>query len=204
MNEISRPPRSQHATTQAADGLPRLAWTLAEFERLSELGFFGGIDREPERLELIDGELVPMHAKGRRHERVRGELQNHLAEKLPKGFRLFNEPGWRPGGDLYLEPEIIICKLGLYADEVPASEVLLLTEVADTSLGYDSGVKAKTYARLGVREYWVVNAKTLETIVHLEPGAEGYGKVSIFAPSETLAPLDLPQLTVSLGALKIG
>ncbi len=204
MNEISRLPRSQHATTQAADGLPRLAWTLAEFERLAELGFFGGIDRERERLELIDGELVPMHAKGRLHERVRGELQNHLAEMLPKGFRLFNEPGWRPGGDLYLEPEIIVCNVGHYADEVPPSDILLLIEVADTSLGYDSGVKSRTYARLGVREYWVVNAKTLETIVHLEPGAEGYGKVSTHAPSETVAPVALPALAVSLGALKIG
>jgi Uma2 family endonuclease len=204
MNEISRPLRSQHATTQAAEGLPRLAWTLLEFERLSELGFFGGVDRERERLELIDGELVPMHAKGRRHERVRGELQNHLVELLPKGFRLFNEPGWRPGGDLYLEPEIVICKAGLYADDVPPSEVLLLIEVADTSLRYDTATKAKIYARLGVREYWVVNAKTLETIVHHEPGEQGYGKISTAAPGETLAPLALPALAVSLGALKIG
>ena len=203
MNEISRPLRSQHATTQAADGLPRLAWTLAEFERLSELGFFGGIDREPERLELIDGELVPMHAKGGRHEWVRGELQNHIAEILPKGYRLYNEPGWRPGGELYLEPEMIVCKAGFQASAVPPGDVLLLIEVADTSFSYDTATKAKIYARLGVREYWVVNAKTLETIVHLEPGEHGYGKITTFAASETLAPLALPALTVTLGALKI-
>ncbi len=203
MNEIS-PVQRQRATTQAAEGLPRLAWTLAEFERLSELGFFGGIDREPERLELIDGELVPMHAKGGRHEWVRGELQNHIAEILPKGHRLYNEPGWRPGGDLYLEPEMIVCKAGFEASAVPPSEVLLLIEVADTSLSYDTATKAKIYARLGVREYWVVNAKTLETIIHLEPGEQGYAKVSTHGPSENIAPLDLPQLTVSLGALKIG
>lgn len=204
MNEISRPPRSQHATTQAADGLPRLAWTLAEFERLSELGFFGGIDRERERLELVDGELVPMHAKGGRHEWVRGELQHHLSALLPEGHRIFGEPGWRPGGELYLEPEMMVCRSGLPPSTVPPSEVLLLIEVADSSLRYDSATKARIYARLGVREYWVVNAKTLETIVHLEPGAEGYGKISTHGPSETLAPLALPQLAVSLGALKIG
>jgi Uma2 family endonuclease len=204
MNEISRPPRTQHATTQAADGLPRLAWTLAEFERLSELGFFGGIDREPERLELIDGELVPMHAKGGRHEWVRGELQNHIAEVLPKGYRLYNEPGWRPGGDLYLEPEMIVCKAGFEASAVPPADVLLLIEVADTSLNYDTATKAKIYERLGVREYWVVNAKTLETIVHLDPGSEGYANIRTVDPSVLFAPLALPALTVSLGALKIG
>ena len=204
MNEIPRPPRSQHATTQTADGLPRLKWTLAEFERLSELGFFGGIDRERERLELVDGELLPMNAKGARHEWVRSALHKFLVLKLGESFDVFSEPGWRPGQDHYLEPEMIICKSGFQPATVPPSEVLLLIEVADTSLKYDQGLKAKIYAKLGVSEYWVVNAKTLETIVHLEPGAEGYGKVSTFAPSETVAPLALPQLTVSLGALKIG
>ena len=204
MNEITRPPKLPHATTQAADGLPRLKWTLEEFENLSELGFFGGIDRARERLELVDGELVPMNAKGRRHERVRGELQNYLAQILPNGYRLFSEPGWRPGGDLYLEPELVLCKTGLNADEVPPSEVLLLIEVADTSLKYDAGLKAQIYASLGVREFWVVNAKTLETIVHLEPGALGYGKITTVAPTKTLAPLALPALAVNLGDLKIG
>lgn len=69
MKEFLHPNR--HATTQAADGLPRLKWTLAEFERLSELGFFGGIDGERERVELIDGEIIPMQEKGGRHEWVR-------------------------------------------------------------------------------------------------------------------------------------
>ncbi|MEQ1719421.1 MAG: Uma2 family endonuclease [Hyphomicrobium sp.] len=204
MNEISRPPRSQHATTQAAEGLPRLAWSLAEFERLSELGFFGGVDRERERLELIDGELVPMNAKGARHEWVRGELNHYLSSRLPGGLRLYPEPGWRPGGELYLEPEFLICRAGLQPSSVPPGEVLLLIEVADTSLRYDTATKGKIYAQLGVREYWVVNALTLETIVHLEPGEQGYGNISILPPGETLAPVALPALTVSLGALKLG
>ena len=204
MNEISRPPKSQHATTQAADGLPRLAWTLAEFERLSELGFFGGIDRERERLELVDGELLPMNAKGARHERVRGELQNVLAARLPKGFRLYNEPGWRPGGDLYLEPEMVICKAGFDPSSVPPGQVLLLIEVADTSLKYDAGLKAKIYASLGVREYWVVNAKTLATTVHLDPAQDGYRKIHLVAVDGVLAPVALPKFSVCLKELKFG
>lgn len=204
MNEITRLPKAQHETTQAADGLPRLKWTLEEFERLSELGFFGGADRERERLELVAGELLPMHAKGRRHERVRGELFYCLSEMLPTGFRIFGEPGWRPRGDLYLEPEMLICKSGVHPDEAPPSDVLLLIEVADSSLVYDTGLKANIYASLGVREYWVVNAKTLETTVHLAPNEQRYEQVATVAPSETLTPHLLPALAVSLGALKIG
>lgn len=204
MNEFTRPNKREHKTTQAAEGLPRFAWTLAEFEQLSEQGFFGGIDRPRERLELLDGELVPMHAKGGRHEWVRGELLNYLARNLPDGYRLFSEPGWRPGGDLYLEPEMIVCRAGFQASAVPPAEVLLLIEVADSSFSYDAATKAKIYARLGVREYWIVNAKTLETIVHLEPGEQGYARVSTHGPSERRAPRALPNFAVQLGALKIG
>ncbi len=204
MNEISPLPKVQHATTQTADGLPRLKWTLAEFERLSELGFFGGIDGERERLELVDGELLPMNAKGARHERVRGELQNVLAAALPKGFRLYNEPGWRPGGDLYLEPEMVICRAGFDPSSVPSREVILLIEVADTSLKYDAGLKAQIYASLGVREYWVVNAKTLETTVHLDPSEHRYGKIYPVAPHELLTPVSLPKLSICLNDLKFG
>ena len=202
MNEMTRTPK-RHATTQAADGLPRLKWSLEEFERLSELGFFGGINNEPERIELIDGELVPMHAKGSRHEWVRGELQNSLTERLPRGLRLFAEPGWRPGGDRYMEPEIIICPAGFQQSAVPPAEVLSLIEVSDTSLKFDQGLKAKIYAMLGVREYWVVDAKTLSTRVHLEPAGNGYGKTLDVRASETLTPHLIAGLAVSLGELGI-
>lgn len=199
MNEI-RPFVRQRATTQAADGLPRLAWTVEEFDSLAEHGFF----TEDDRIELIGGELVPMSPKGNRHEVIRGELGQWLARKLPAEINVYIEPGWRADPTYYLEPDILIFPDSHGLGELPASEVLLVIEVAHSSLSYDTGRKAKTYASLGVREYWVVNAKTLETIVHLTPGLEGYGSVSTHAPSETLSPHALPALTVSLGALKIG
>ncbi len=199
MNEIAHPP--QHRTTQTADGLPRLRWSLAEFERLSDLGFFGGIEGPRERVELIDGELLPMHAKGGRHEWVRAEIHNCLGQLLGPDFRCYSEPGWRPGGDLYLEPEMLVCRAGLRPSTVPPSDVLLLIEVADSSLAYDRGLKAKIYARLGVAEYWVVNARTLETHVHLTPSAEGYRQTVIFAADTTLRPTLMPTLEVSLGSL---
>lgn len=199
MNEIASPP--QHRTTQTADGLPRLRWSLAEFERLSDLGFFGGIEGPRERVELIDGELLPMHAKGGRHEWVRGEIHNCLGQLLSPDFRCYSEPGWRPGGDLYLEPEMIVCRAGFRPSTVPPADVLLLVEVADSSLAYDRGLKAKIYARLGVAEYWVVNARTLETHVHLAPSAEGYGRQQTLGPTSMLRPTRLPHIEISLGSL---
>lgn len=65
-------------TTQAAEGLPRYRWTVAEIDKLSEAGFF----RKEDRFELIGGEIVPMQSKGTRHERVKMDLNLHLARTL--------------------------------------------------------------------------------------------------------------------------
>lgn len=199
MNEIPRQPKMR-ATTQAAEGVPRLRWTLEEFERLTELGVLARDDR----IELIGGELVPMSPKGRRHEVVRDELMNWLIEDLPTDrLRLSSEIGWRPGGDIYLEPDILIRPKNFKGVTVPAAEVLLAIEVADTSVGFDTSTKAHLYATLGVREYWVVNANTLVTRVHHEPGVNGYGGVVELAPDATLTPLDLPQLSLKLAELPV-
>ena len=61
--------------------------------------------------------------------------------------------------------------------KVPAGDALLAIEVADSSETYDLGAKAKVYASFGVREYWVLLASSLTTIVHREPGKSGYGSI---------------------------
>jgi Uma2 family endonuclease len=69
MNEIFIPAQKR-PTTQAADGLPRWRWTVAEVEKLAAAGLF----HEDERFELLGGEIVPMSPKGNRHEILREEL----------------------------------------------------------------------------------------------------------------------------------
>ena len=198
MNEIARGP-SQLPTTQAAEGWPRLKWTLAQFERLIEVGIF----TEQDRIELIGGELIPMAAKGNRHERVRGKLSFWLARNVPDGVAVYPEPGWRPGGDRYLEPEILVCPERFHGHECSPCEVLLLIEVADTSLDYDTGLKASTYASLGVREYWVVNARTLETLVHRGPGAADFAETTVVPAMDELAPVLLPPMRLRLTNLEL-
>ncbi len=208
MNEINRPahfdapsgPPAPRPTTQAADGVPRLRWSLEEFERLGEIGIFA----EHDRIELIGGELIPMAAKGNRHENVRGKLQNWLTRKLPESIFLFSELGWRPGGDHYIEPDILICRDRQDVSTVPPGEVLLIVEVARTSLAYDTGLKARTYARLGVREYWVVNAVTLETTVFREPASGGYGSTAKIPVTDTVTPHLVPDLALRLENLRLG
>jgi Uma2 family endonuclease len=73
-----------------------------------------------------------------------------------------------------------------------ANNVLLVVEIADSSLRYDIGRKAALYASFGIRELWVIDAVRLTTRVFREPGTDGYRNAQDFSPIEQLAPLLAP------------
>jgi Uma2 family endonuclease len=198
MNEISRQPKTR-PTTQAAEGVPRLRWTVAEFERLAELGIL----TEEDRIELVGGELVPMSPKGNRHEVVRGAIHNWLRRNLPNEFDYHAEPGWRADGINYYEPDFVVGLAGFSPTGIRPADVLLVIEVAYSSLKFDTTTKADRYAALGVREYWVVNARSLTTRVYREPSAKGYGSATDVPPGESLVPLLIPSLAVKLVGLGV-
>jgi Uma2 family endonuclease len=102
-----------------------------------------------------------------------------------------------------VEPDILVCPRSFKGVTVPPTEVLLAIEVAHSSLKFDSTTKARLYAALGVREYWVVDAQTLTTRVHREPSAKGYASVADVPPGETLVPLLAAPLAVTLGTLDL-
>lgn len=196
MNEHSHQPRS---TTQIADGIPRLRWTLAEFERLTELGIFG----EDDRIELLGGELIPKAPKGPQHEAVRSAILNWMRPALPDAFDLHTVPGWRLQGADYVEPDFLIGPAGCNPTSIPPSDVVLIIEVAHSSLKLDTTVKADTYARHGVAEYWVVDAFNLTTRVHRRPSDNGYEDVTeVPADTELRMPL-MPAVALKLGALPL-
>ena len=82
-----------------------------------------------------------------------------------------------------------------------AASALLIVEVADTSLSYDLRLKAPAYASLGLREYWVIDANTLVTTIHRNPGPDGYPPPHQAGSSELLEPRLAPQLAVRLADL---
>jgi Uma2 family endonuclease len=81
--------------------------------------------------------------------------------------------------------------------------VLLLIEVADTSLNYDINAKVPLYAAHGVREYWVINAVTLTTKVHREPSGSAYRPVAEVRSDLQLRPSLVPAFAISLSALEL-
>ena len=158
-----------------------------------------GYFREDDRFELVGGEIVPMSPKGRRHETIRIELGFHFTKQAPKGILVAQEPQFNLDDDSYLVPDILVYPRAIPTSEVRGDDVLLVVEIADTSLRCDLETKAAIYAEYGVREYWVINAMTLATMVHREPCGKRCAPVKEVAPAAPLSAVLVPELSVSLG-----
>ena len=189
------------ATTQVADGLPRRAWTVDEVERMVQYGVL----REPEPFELIGGELVAMAAKDRRHEVLRTELGIYWSDRRGRDLKVVSETPLRLGDYDAPEADLIVFPASMLAPDVRADTVLLVIEVADSSLRMDLNTKRPRYAAAGVREYWVINARTHVTTVHREPQPNGeYAHRTEHAATEMLVPTLAPSLAVRLADLRLG
>lgn len=162
-----------------------------------------GYFRDDERFELLGGEIVPMSPKGRRHEIIRGALALRLARQTKDDLFVVSEPQFNLDDDIYLHPDILVHPATILTPDVRGSDVLLVIEVAETSLHYDINTKVPIYAAHGVAEYWVINARTLTTMVHRKLHGNAYGSVDEAAPEDTLTPLLVPAFSVSIGALAL-
>lgn len=187
--------------TQAADGLPRRRFTVAELERMTEAGVLG----EDERIELIGGDVVPMSPKGIRHEILKTHLVIDWVRKLPPEALLTSETTFRLSEDTYLEPDLVVYSRAGGLRGLRGETALLVVEIGDSSLPYDLGRKAALYAGFDVRELWVINAPKLALRVHRTPDrrAGAYRDVTDHRADETVTPLWVPALDLRLADLDV-
>ena len=81
------------------------------------------------------------------------------------------------------------------------SDVLLLVEVAQSSIEYDRGVKLPLYSRFGVPEVWIVDLPGQQVETHRGPSPEGYRDVQRRGRGEQVAPAAFPELTMPVGEI---
>lgn len=191
------------ALNRAAEGFPRRAFTVGDIRRMIE----AGVITEDERFELIEGDLVMMAAKHVAHERVKSALLLVFAQAVPEGVFVGVETTLQLSENILVEPDIAIISRRVY-DADPKSfarprpeDVLLLVELAASSMGYDRNVKARLYARYGVREFWVIDANDRITWVHTGPFGESWSSIVERGPQETLTTPALPGLAIRLGEI---
>ncbi|UHC16365.1 Uma2 family endonuclease [Methylobacterium currus] len=153
-----------------------------------------GILREDERVELLDGELVEMAAKGFAQDVVKNALVRRLVPLLPEAAYLGIESTLQLGPGLLLEPDLLLAPMSARSATpegfctIPGPEILLVIEVAASSLAYDRGRKAALYARHGVREYWVIDAQEREAWVHRGPAEGLYRDLAELSRDSVLRP----------------
>ncbi len=169
-------------------------FTLAEYDRIAESG---AIDQR--RLEFIRGEIREMTPIGPMHEDVLDRLNLWSIESVsPKEARVrVQQSIGLPEFDCAPEPDIAWVSPRSYAMGRPqAADVLLIIEVADSSLSYDRGDKAALYAQAGIPDYWVVNLRDRTIEVHRDPQPNGYRTVTVARDQDEVCPLAFPQASL--------
>ena len=187
----------QHSITNAAEGLPRRRFTIADVERMTEAEILG----YDERFELIGGEIGPMIPKSVDHEVVKSTLNLLWCRALPPELHVIVATTFRLTEDTFLEPDIIFYPASGGWLGLNAHSARLVVEIADHSLEYDLGRKASIYAGVGIPELWVIDAVKLATHIHRDPGPDGYRFKKEFGSDDLLVPGVSSALAVTLSRL---
>jgi len=154
------------------------------------------------RVELIVGQIVEMSPASNMHRACIGGMIYDFGRILPKEYMLWSQQGIAIES-YHSQPEPDLAVLRLRDDRFALSaptplDVVLLIEVADSSLLYDREKKAPLYAAGGVQEYWIINLKQrqLERCV-LPEGGEEYPEPEVFAEDDSLTHALLGEVKVA-------
>jgi len=199
MSIVDRPLSSPSAATLPAAGRVGQAGpiTLAMYDRMIAAGVFDPAEAQP--LELIGGELHMMSPIGDSHADAVAFLTRWSSQQVDPTTTLVwvQNPLAIPGSASAPQPDIAWVNLRRYADRRPLpEEVSLLVEVADTSLEFDTTVKAGLYAAAGIVDYWVVDLASRAVIVLRDPRAGRYETRSTHRGDEAVRPLARPEASL--------
>ena len=130
-----------------------------------------GILHEDDPIELINGEIIEMSPIGTLHFSCVNRL-NRLLNKLLEDEVVSVQNPVQLNNMTEPEPDITVLKNreDEYKKALPKGEdVLLLIEVADSTLRYDQKVKLPLYAQSMIPEVWIVNLSKDKVSVYTEP-----------------------------------
>ena len=146
----------------AAPPVERFRLSRDRYHTMIEKGIFG----EDDHIELIEGEIVTMSPIGSEHSGIVDQLNEILVNQLAKRAVVKVQGPIQLDEHSEPEPDIVLSKprRDYYKRSLPTpADVLLVIEVADSSLAYDRTVKMPLYAQAGIAEAWIIN--TLDQIL---------------------------------------
>lgn len=185
------------------DPNPRpLRWNQEQYRLAGKLGAF-----DSRRVELVNGEIYEMSPINWPH--VLGVRKT--ADTLRP---VFNGVAWvseqaplaANGSDPQPDVAVILGRPEDYTDHPTAA--LLVVEVADTTLAYDTTTKAELYATASIADYWVLDIDNRRLLVFRDPaslptglGATAYRTQLTLNPADSVAPLAAPSSLVRVADL---
>jgi Uma2 family endonuclease len=179
------------------DWILRHRITVDEYYRMAETGILS----PDARVELIEGEIIDMAPMGTDHAGTSGQLSQmlfeaaaaraHVRSQLPLRLSDLSEPMpdfalLRPRADYYKK-----------ADPRP-EDTLLIIEVSNSSLRFDTQVKAPLYARYNIPELWIVDLTGREIRFLCSPQAGKYTDVTSTSSPGIVSPVAMPEIQIDL------
>jgi Uma2 family endonuclease len=174
--------------------------TVEALRVLDEQGFFAN---DNHRHELIDGVVIMVPPPGSNHQRSERNTNLALVEAiLIAGFKgIFSVQtggGIAIGEHTLLGPDFIVVREPNDLKDWTADDVIIMIEIAWSSLAYDLGDKAKRYAAAGIADYWVLDVADKALIIHRDPSPTHYGSVTTLREPALATSLLEPKLSVAV------
>jgi Uma2 family endonuclease len=196
------------ATTEQADAARQAPtrcptvhrFTVAEYHKMIE----GGVFAEDDHVELLQGVVIKMSQKGKRHSAAANRASKMFIKLLGDSAIVSNQNPILLDDNSEPEPGIALLapQEKEYADRLPQpADILLILEVSDTTLKFDRETKSVMYAQVGIKHYLVMNIGTRERIDMREPSPEGYRSYKTLRADESFNLVPFPDLTINVGEL---
>ena len=171
-------------------------FNIDEYYRMAEFGILDADDR----VELIEGEIVEMAPIGGRHAATVTRLTKLLSVSAGNRADVSIQNPVKLSDLSVPQPDAALLLPVVARDNrlATAGDVLLIVEVADTTLESDREIKLPLYARAGVPEVWIIALNDDAIEAYRQPSMTGYGTKLVAKRGEILAPLALPQLELAV------
>ena len=175
----------------------RYRFNVDEFARMGEAGVF----TEDDRVELIDGEIREMTPIGSPHAGMVNRLTELMVTRLAGRANVIVQNPIRLDRHTEPQPDLVVARRrkSFYADRHPEPrDVLVVVEVADSSLRYDRAEKVPRYGRAGIPETWLVDVEAGTVTVYTDPGPEGYARQHVRQQGERMVASSVPDLGLAV------
>ena len=170
-------------------------FTVYDFHRMGEAGILS----EDDRVELLEGEIIEMTPIGSRHAACVSRLNRILTSQLGPTAIVSVQNPIRLNDRSEPQPDIALLKPrpDFYAEAHPKpDDILLVIEVADTSVELDRETKLPLYAKAGIPEVWIVALTQRSVEIYRQPDAQGYNSISRLNDLEQAIPEAFPKLRI--------